>query len=622
MHPRFYEYYNQELTHLRESAAEFAREFPKIAGRLTMEGIECSDPYVERLLEGFSFLAARIQLKLDAEFPVFTQHLTEVVLPDYLAPLPSMAIVHLEPDYSESALARGFTVPRGTVMRGRMGGEAQTACEFRTAHELTLWPIEVAEAKFLSYPPEFPREMALPTDIKGAIKLRLRINGEATFDQLPLERLTFYLSGEEGVAARVYEHLFSSCLGIAVVPARRPLRWHHLLDASSLERVGFGGDEALLTTQRSFRGYRLLREYSAFPSRYLFFRLAGLREALSSCKAQEVEFFVLLGRADPKLESLVDAEHFKLNATPAINLFPKLADRIHLEPKRTEYHLLADRTRPMDFEIYAVTSVTGHGSNLESERHFRPLYATIDQATLRGDGFYALRREARLLSSSQKRTGARTSYIGTEIFLSLTDTASPPLDPQLKQLSVETLCTNRDLPILMVKGNKKGDFTPDTSLPVAAIRCLRGPTRPTPPVLEREGAWRLISHLSLNALSLTDTSPLEGAAALRQMLELYGIGEESPLRKQLEGIRSVEVKPIVRRMPTSGPVTMGRGLEINLTCDDRYFDGTSPFVLASVLEEFFSRHASINAFTETVLHVIGRGEIMRWKSRLGRRPVL
>jgi type VI secretion system protein ImpG len=587
-----------------------------------MEGIECSDPYVERLLEGFSFLAARIQLKLDAEFPELVQHLTEVLYPDYLAPVPSMAIVQLEPDYSEGALARGFPVPRGTVMRGRMGGDAQTACEFRTAHELTLWPIEVAEAKFLSYPPEFPREMVLPSGIKGAVKLHLRINGEAAFDQLPVDGLTFHLAGDEGVAARLYEHLFSSCLGIAVVPARRPLRWHHLLDADCIEPVGFSDEEALLTPHRAFRGHRLLREYSAFPARYLFFRVTGLREALSGCKAQEAEIYLLLGRADPRLESLVAAENFKLNATPAVNLFPKLADRIHLEPGRTEYHLVPDRTRPMDFEIFSIASVTGHGSDQESERHFRPLYATIDQAALPGEGFYALRREARLLSSSQKRTGARTSYIGTEIFLSLTDTASPPLDASLKQLSVETLCTNRDLPILLVKGSAKGDFTPDTSLPVKMIRCLRGPSRPIPPVLERETAWRFISHLSLNVLSLTDTNSTEGAAALRQMLELYGIGEESLLRKQLEGIRSVEVKPVIRRIPTSGPVTMGRGLEIVLTCDDRYFEGTSPFVLASVLKEFFTRHASINAFTETALHVTGRGEIMRWKPKLGRRPVL
>jgi type VI secretion system protein ImpG len=533
-----------------------------------------------------------------------------------------MAIVHFEPDYNEGSLARGFVVPRGTAVCGRLGGDALTACEFRTAHEVTLWPVEVEEVKYISYLPEFPREMAVPTGVKGAVKLRLKVNGTATFDQLPLENLVFHLAGDEAIAAGLYEQLFSSCLGVAILPVRRPARWHRWLEASCLEQVGFSEEEALLPAHRSFRGYRLLREYAAFPARFLFFKLSGLREVLSACKAKEVEIYVLLGTVEPRLESLVDASNFKLNVTPAINLFPKLADRVHLDSGETEYHLLPDRTRPMDFEIFSVTSVVGHGSSMDSERKFRPLYATIDQAIQHGDGFYALRREPRMLSSTQKRVGARTAYIGTEVFLSLADTTAPPMDNKIKQLSVEALCSNRDLPILMPMGNAKGDFTARTSLPVLLINCLRGPSRPVPPALEREAAWRLISHLSLNFLSLTDSSPAEGAAALRQMLELYGVGEESPLRRQLDGISSVAVSPIVRRMPARGPVTMGRGLEIVLTCDERYFEGTSSFVLASVLEEFFSRHASINAFTETVLRVTGRGEIMRWKSRLGRRAVL
>lgn len=628
MHPRFFEYYRQELLHLRESAVEFAREYPKIASRLILpsDASECPDPYVERLLEGFAFMAARVQLKLDAEFPVFSQQLTEVVYPDFLAPVPSMAIAHLEPDYSESSLAGGFLVPRGTVLCGRFSTNALTSCEFRTAHEMTLWPIEITEAKFLSYSPEFPRDMVLPVGVKnlvkGAVKLRLKINGTMKFDNIPLENLDFHLAGDANVASWLYEHLFSTSIGIVILPAQRSMRWCSFIDKSSLGQVGFSDDEALMPAHRSFRGYRLLREYASLPARFMFFRLSGLREALVDCKTQEIEIYLLLGRADPKLESLVDAGNFKLNATPVINLFPKLADRVHLDTSKTEFHLLPDRTRPMDYEIFSVSSVVGHGNSIDNERRFRPLYATIDQATLHGDGFFALRREPRVLSAVQKRIGARTSYTGTEVFLSLTDTAAAPLDNNTRQLSVETLCTNRDLPLLMLMGHAKGDFTARTSLPVLSIRCLRKPTPPTPPPLEGKVAWRLISHLSLNYLSLTDSSPEEGGAALRQMLELYGIGEESPLRGQLEGIRSVAVLPIVRRIPTRGPVTMGRGLEITLTCDERYFEGSSSFVLASVLEEFFSRHASINAFTETVLRVTGRGEIMRWKSKLGRRPVL
>ena len=92
MDPRLLRYYNQELRYLREMGGEFAKEFPKIAGRLGMEGMEVADPYVERLLEGCAFLAARIQLKQDAEFPQLVAAPARDVYPNLLAPVPSMLV--------------------------------------------------------------------------------------------------------------------------------------------------------------------------------------------------------------------------------------------------------------------------------------------------------------------------------------------------------------------------------------------------------------------------------------------------------------------------------------------------------------------------------------------------
>ena len=151
MDPRLLEYYNRELQFMRDMGGEFAEEFPKIAGRLGLDGFECADPYVERLLEGFSFLAARVQLKIDAEFPRFTQHLLESVYPHYLAPTPSVAVVEFHPDPAEASLADGFRLPRGTVLQGGIAGSEQTSCEFRTAHEVTLWPLRVTEAEYFSH---------------------------------------------------------------------------------------------------------------------------------------------------------------------------------------------------------------------------------------------------------------------------------------------------------------------------------------------------------------------------------------------------------------------------------------------------------------------------------------
>src|SRR5512134_4029355 len=129
MDPRLLRYYNQELQHLREMGAEFAQQFPKIAARLGVDGIEVADPYVERLLEGAAFLAARVQLRLDAEFPRFTQRLLEIVYPNYLAPTPSMLIAQFQPDLGEANLAAGFKIRRGAGLHSLLGKGDVTACE-------------------------------------------------------------------------------------------------------------------------------------------------------------------------------------------------------------------------------------------------------------------------------------------------------------------------------------------------------------------------------------------------------------------------------------------------------------------------------------------------------------
>jgi type VI secretion system protein ImpG len=622
--PRLLDYYNSELLHVRETAAEFAKEFPKIAGRLALQGTECADPYVERLLEGFAFLAARVQLKIDSEFPTFTQHLLEMVFPGFLAPVPSMAMLRFEPNLAEGGLAQGPEVPRGSILRARPSSlpGAATACEFRTAHGVKLWPIELAEAKYLAYPPELPRELRITQKVEAAIRLRLRATAGLKFDAIALDRLALHFSGNPGVATRLHEAVLSSALGVLVVPATPKVRWSHFADKSEVRRVGYSDDEALLPPPpRSFRGYRLLREYFAFPARYLFAEIGGLRKGLAKCRDAEVDVLVLLGRSDPTLENLVDASHFSLYCTPAVNLFPKRADRIHLSQRVNEHHVVPDRTRPMDFEVFGVTEVAGFATSVDEEQRFQPLYATVDQTSRSADGFYTLRRLPRMQSAKQRRAGTRTNYVGTEVFMSLVDPASAPYAEQLSQISVNTLCTNRDLPLVMPTGGQS-DFVLDAAAPVRAVRCLGVPSRPVEPILDGSLAWRCISHLSLNYLSLTDLNEQDGAAALREMLRLYARDNESVVRRHLEAIRSVRVEAITRRMPGRGPVAFGRGMEVRLSCDERALEGTGAFLLASVLEEFFARHTSLNSFTETALDVTGRGEVMRWPTRFGQRPVL
>jgi type VI secretion system protein ImpG len=560
MDARMLRYYNQELQYMREMGAEFAAAFPKIAARLALDATEVADPYVERLLEGFSFLSARVRLKLDAEFPRFTQHLLECVYPHYLAPTPSMAIVQFTPAMTEGSLAAGFTVPRGTVLRGQIPRGEVTACQFRTAHELTLWPVEVVEARYAPFAPDLPlNTLGLAEPVQAVLRLRLRTPAPNVFKQIAMDRLNLFLAGGDELALKLYELILGSGLGVFVGPPARPVPWFEWLGRDAIQSVGFDRDQALIPyTTRSFSGYRLLHEYFAFPERFRFVELVGLKKALARHAGDELELAIPLARADGTLGALVDKSAFALHCVPAVNLFTRRADRIHVTDQQAEHHVVVDRTKPMDFEVYSVDRVVGHGEGLNVEQEFRPFYATVDaDGAHPAHGYFTVRREPRALSERQRRDGARTSYMGSEVSLSLVDAREAPYSETLRQLGVDVLVTNRDLPLLMPIGSDR-DFSLAISAPVEGIRCLRGPSRPRPAVVDGEIPWRLTSHLSLNYLTVDETS----------------------------------------------------------------FAGGSAFLLGAVLEQVFGRLASMNTFTELTLISERRGEIKRWPPRMAARQLV
>ena len=622
MDPRLLGYYNRELQHLREMGGEFAHEFPKIAGRLGVETLECSDPYVERLLESFAFLTARVQLKIDSEFPRFSQHLMQMVYPHLLAPTPSMAVLELEPNLSEGALADGFRVPRGAVLRSLVGRGAETACEYRTAHDVTLWPLELVGAEYTSFLADLG-SLRLPGKGKAALRLRLRAAAGLNMDRLALADLPVFLRGGDEIAMRLYELMMGHTVALVARPGGSGQPGAQVIADAGVSPLGFDDEQALLPYgPRSFQGYRLLREYFAFPSRYLFANLSGLAEAVRRCASPELEIIAVFDAQDPRLEKAVGPSQFALFCTPAVNLFPRRADRIHLTSSTSEYHVVPDRTRPMDFEIYEVTEVLGYGTGNDDKQEFLPFYATNDQTPAEGAPYYTVHRQPRVLSGKQRAQGARSSYVGSEVFLALVDPDEAPFRSQLKQLAVGVTCTNRDLPLHLPVGQRASDFLLETGAPVTAVRCVAGPTPPRPSYAHGDPTWRLISHLSLNYLSLTDAADGGGASALRELLALYGDSGDAVIRRQIDGVQSVASRSVTRRLPLPGPAAFGRGTEVTLTCDETAFEGMGVFLLGAVLERFFSKYVSLNSFTETALKTVQRGEIARWPARIGRRQLI
>jgi type VI secretion system protein ImpG len=618
---RLLEYYGRELRYLRELGGEFARDFPKVAGRLGLDAFECADPYVERLLEGFAFLAARVQLRIDAEFPRFTEHLLEIVCPHYLGPTPSIAVAQLVPDDQQGGLADGFLVPRGTSLRAGVRRNETTACEYRTAHEVTLWPVELAGLSLVPVTGAPEVEFPSPRRPKASLRLRLRTMNGLPFSRVALNDLTLFFRGADSVTLRLFELVMAGAIGLAARDPATP-NWARI-DGAAVRPVGLEDDEALLPCgPRSFQGYRLLHEYFAFPSRFLFAELQGLAPGIRFVEGSEVEILVSLDRHDPALEAAISESTIALYCTPAVNLFPKRADRIHLSDRDHEFHVVPDRARPLDFEVHSVIDVTGYGVKGDARRTFAPFYRANRGAVENEDAaFFTLQRTERLPSARQRAQGPRSSYIGSEVFLSLVDGREGPFRSDLRQLAVETLCTNRDLPLVMPVGEGATDFVIESGAPVRTVRCVAGPSIPRPSQARGEACWRLISHLSLNYLALTDSSESEGASALRELLSLYADLAEPAARRQIQGVRSTSTRPVVRKIPVDGPPTFARGIEATVSCDEAAFEGTSVFVLGLVLSRFLARYVSINSFVETVVRTSQRGEVARWPMSLGRRPV-
>ncbi len=605
---------------MRDMGGEFAQAYPKIAARLGMDGVEVADPYVERLLEGVAFLSARVQLELELQYPNLTSHLLEIVYPHYLAPTPSMMVAALQPDMENTSLVDGYVLPRHSELRSTLGDDDQTACVFRTANDVTIWPVTISEAEYIDGRGELVAAgVSRETEARAAIRLRISRHGGQPISELSMDNLVLFLNGQEGKSWELHELLCTQVTGLVARSTNRRADWVTELSNGEVIPRGYERDEALLPTPRqSFDGYRLLQEYFAMPERYHFVELTGLTMALTRCEGYDVDIYILLKEGMADVAPGVTPNAFTLNAVSAVNLFPKRCDRVLISQATVEQHVVVDRTAPLDYEVYSLTGVTGISSDGEKDVPFRAFYSA-DDLTAAGDihgAYYTQSRKMRQRAEKERLKGVRTSYLGSETYLSLVDPEQAPYPSGLDQLAVTAMTTNRDLPLLLPTGAKDVFYLPEGG-PIKHVTTPVNPTRPRPSLAQGDTAWRLISHLSLNYLSITGGEQDDKAAALRELIGIYAPSGDRVLEKQLEGVNGVSTRPIVRRMTDEVLSTAVRGLEVQLRFDESFFEGTSVYLLGAVLERFFRKYVSINSFTETVLVTQQRGEITRWRPETG-----
>lgn len=617
MDPRIIDLYNEELLHLRSEAAEFAREFPDRAGALALDEKRVEDPYVERLLEGVAFLAARVRLKLDAQYPLFTQQLLDVLFPGWLDPTPSACVLRLQPDASSGELAQGPVFPRGSAIRGSLPGNSEVRCDFQTARDLQLLPIELVSTQYVAARPEESLNHGTQRAV-SSLRLELQATGDATFADLPLDRLPLYVTAADAYGSQLMELLGGRCITVGVsadASARSAQAW---LPGAQVVHTGFDEDEAMLPMPvRGHTGFRVLKEYAALPDKFRFVELRGLRKVLAGMRTRKLYLHFHFSGVFNRLESAVKNHSIALFCVPAINLRERQLDRVDVNPGLTEFHLRGDAMRPKDFEVIRVLNVLGGGGG--SERRFAPIFEAVASGRTSTGSYYMLRREKRRLTQAEL-VGRSVTYAGSELYIALSEPGAAPFGRDLQYLSVRALCSNRDMPLYLKAQRADARYEAVDTVPVRQIECMAGPSVPLASAVDGFDPWVALSHLYVNYLSLFDSGAAQGAEVLRAMLGLYASVPGHFLLRQAEGLNSVSAEQITRRVPGGGPLAFGRGVAVRLSMNDRAFDGGSPFLLASVLENYLAAHVSINSFVETQLELADRAESFQWPSRFGRRP--
>ena len=610
-------YYERELTYLRQMGAQFAARYPKVAARLQLEPTKCEDPHVERLLEGFAFLAARLHHKMDDDVPEISEALLGVLYPHFVRPVPSITLVEFETDATQ--LAGPVRVPQGSQLLSASANG--TRCRFATSYDVTLWPVSIGAAQWTT-PDRL--ELGRVTGAVGALRVELRCGPAARFDQLDLDSLRLHLAGDAAIADTLYELLCNNCVGIVArdlnpnPAARRPPL---ALSSAVLRPVGFTDADAVLPhPRRSFSGYRLLQEYFAFPAKFLFLDvhgLGGLRDAgFGTEPGSGVELVFLVSafeRAERRraLEAGVSAESVRLGCTPAVNLFSQTSEPIALTQRRIEYPVVADARRRLDVEVYSIDELFGVTPGRGEGRRIEPLYSYRHAR-----GGAARGREAETFWHAARRPTTWRTDEGTELHLSFADLAGRSVLPDAEVVTARVTCCNGNLPSRLQLGtDPRGDFElPGGASGLTRVTCRVKPTPAVQPTLGKASLWRLVSVLSLNHLSLVE----EGKDALQEMLRLHNVGNSEGGDRQIDGILAVRSGRAYARVASAHGLTFAHGRKVEIEFDEEQFPGGGAFLFASVLEQFLALYASINTFSQLEARTRQRRTLLRsWAPRAG-----
>ncbi len=613
MREELLEYYERELAYLRQLGGRFAEKYPRVAGRLLLEPDRCDDPHVERLLEAFAFLAARIHLRVDDDFPEVTSALLGLVAPHYLRPIPSMTVVECQVDPEQGKQTAGKVMPRGTPIATRRLVDGQP-CRFRTAYPVELWPFTVGECEWRQ-----PERIADPVRVPGAagvLRMRLQCARDVSFAQLNPARVVFHLAGETNVVHTLYELLCRNCISILVRNPQQRGGKAVTIPLARLRPMGFEENESLLPfPRRSFDGYRLIQEYFTFPEKFLFFEAGGLEAIAQAGCGETAELLFFCSRFDrpersQDLETGVSARTLRLGCTPVVNLYSQVAEPILITHTRHEYRVIPNARREESMEVHSIDEVLASNTTRRESVPLEPLYSYRFQARKESGRTYwhAIRR--------RNEVGEREP---STMHLAVVDVDGVLTEPNAEVLTVRCSCSDFDLPSRLPFGLEEGDFAAEDYPVIRQITALRRPTPSYDPPRAKGQLWRLVSQLSLNYLSLTE----EGCSSLQEILRLHNFTDSSYLENQIGGIAQISSRPHFAIMQSVYGNLPARGTRVEVEFDERQFVGGGVYLFANVLDRFLGCYTSINSFCQLAARTSQRKEPLgEWPPKAGYKPLI
>lgn len=598
MNERFLRYYHQELQSFTQQSKVFALNYPQVAKRLGLSAPEIEDPHVERLIEAVSFLTARVNLKIDAEYPEFVQHLLKVICPIFTYPTPTIGLIHIHSTYNNT-----FTLTKLSSVSTKLKKQGKSICDFSTCHDVNLYPFDISNIKYNNI---YSNHLTTNKYIQSVFSFELSIPYQFNFEKNPVDELQFLVHANNFKASSELLYFLAE----KVVFIELEIESIQFKSAIPL-KIKLDGFDLFYSVydERRLNYFQHLLEYAIFPEKYLFFSLLNLNEIFTKSSlfsmfknnmkedsdSYKFKLNFYFSEYSDYLQNFLGEECLSINNVLIVNAFKK-ETRINVNMEHNEHHVIVDPLRTQDFEILKVDIIQGFSLANHHVKTFEPLYH-LDNDTLHFDNdSYGFFSEIYKPSMMQQKAH---SYTGSECYIQLTNQIQHIKEDELHQLSIKTWCSNRGLASQISWSLDQDLQLGHDIMKQAKISRRSSFTTPLSIPLEESSLWRMMNVISGNFLPLLIDHERDLTHEIKNNLFLFfEISKSVPFKQQINAIQHIFFKKMSKVIRLKNQLVSISGLQFIITLDEMLMSHVHPYLWSKILMEYLKSFVPINHYIE------------------------